>query len=351
MRWFKQDRGEYSFPLRRSIDRVLPPDYSGPIYTWDIDNTYIRTEIRSVRAMLAIPFELGVDKKPFPGAAALLREIRRGPGADSRETPLFFVSASPVQLKKVLESRMLLDGIQHDGITLRDWGALLRGGDFRKLKDPLAYKLSALILARLDYPPRAKEILFGDDTERDAVIYSLYGDIVAGRLRGEPLGAALHDAPKKDRDYLVKLADGLSKTEAVEAIFIHQVRQDSHPDRLRLNPRVWPIQDYLQAALRLHSMEQIGHEGLMRVVDAVSDDGVELERSLLDARDRGLASTDTVRLLGEQRRISLSTAAGSDPVKAPEADAGSDPVKAPEADSDSSSSQENQFLTPASYRG
>lgn len=76
-------------PLERTFDRQFPADYQGYAYTWDVDNTYLRTDIHSLRAMLTLPLETAIDKKPFPGVPELLQEIRRGPGPDSRETPLF----------------------------------------------------------------------------------------------------------------------------------------------------------------------------------------------------------------------------------------------------------------------
>ena len=83
------------YPLDRTNNRELEPDYSGPVAICDIDKTYLATKLESLRALLAIPFELAVDKRAIPGMAAVLREIRRGPGARSRLTPLYFVSASP----------------------------------------------------------------------------------------------------------------------------------------------------------------------------------------------------------------------------------------------------------------
>src|SRR5688572_30038714 len=100
MRWFTSS-AETRSPLERTFERKFTPDFRGEVYTWDVDNTYIRTNLGSFRAMLAIPFEMAIDKLPFPGVPELLQEIRRGPDDAGRETPLFFVSASPRQLRTV----------------------------------------------------------------------------------------------------------------------------------------------------------------------------------------------------------------------------------------------------------
>jgi hypothetical protein len=80
----------------RSNDRRLPPDYTGDVLLWDIDKTYLDTHFSSWRGLLAIPFDMAVDKRAVPGAVPLLRALRRGPGERSVLVPLYFVSGSPV---------------------------------------------------------------------------------------------------------------------------------------------------------------------------------------------------------------------------------------------------------------
>jgi uncharacterized protein DUF2183 len=288
MRWFRAET-PYRYPLERTFERRLPEDFAGEVYTWDVDNTYLRTDVTSFRAMLAIPFEMAIDKEPFPGVPELLQEIRRGPHEASRETPLLFVSASPTQMRRVLEQRMLIDGIEQDGFTLRDWGGLIRGGRFRKLKDPVGYKLAALLLNRLDLPPRAQEFLFGDDTEHDALIYTLYRDIVSGRLRGEELRERLlRHVARDDAEYVGGLADKVPMHEAIRGVFIH-LAGGRGPGRLQESGHeVHGVEDYFQAALVLTALDQISLRGLSRVGAAVASSGKVLRTSFEDALRRGL---------------------------------------------------------------
>ena len=95
----------YRYPLQRSQERTYPRDFSGPLYIWDIDETYLATDIDTVRGMLAVPLDLPVDKRNVAGTDVLLRALRRGPerGGPVQSNPLYFVSASPPQLRRVIE--------------------------------------------------------------------------------------------------------------------------------------------------------------------------------------------------------------------------------------------------------
>ena len=99
----------YRYPLDRTQERIFPPDFSGRIYVWDIDKTYLASDIDSLRGLLAIPLEFAVDKRNVAGTPALLRALRRGvaPVGLTDANPIYFVSASPPQLRSVIERKML----------------------------------------------------------------------------------------------------------------------------------------------------------------------------------------------------------------------------------------------------
>src|SRR5690242_188159 len=96
-------------PLSRRLDRVLPADDQGPVYTFDIDKTYLDTRFSRTRDLLRIPLELAIDKRPFPGIADLIRAVQKGTATSGRDRPAFFLSASPAQMRPVLERRLVLD--------------------------------------------------------------------------------------------------------------------------------------------------------------------------------------------------------------------------------------------------
>ena len=257
------------YPLDRSNDRTYAPDFEGRLYVWDIDKTYLQSEIDSLRGLLAIPLEFAIDKRNVAGTGALLRALRRGtaPRGETASNPIYFVSASPPQLRRVLERKMLLDGVEFDGITFKDQLALLRRGRVGALKEQIGYKLAALLRNRRELPWSVREVLFGDDSESDALIYALYGDIVAGRLRGEPLRRTLVErgVHKEDAAYIVALAAPLPERDLVELILIN-LENRSKPQRFAAFGRaVLPCHDTFQMALRLFELGHITRQSVLDV--------------------------------------------------------------------------------------
>ena len=156
-----------SYPLSFFNHRTPLPRYRGPLLVWDVDKTYLATPFSSVSGLLRIPLEFAIDKTGNPGMAEVLRGLRRGVGKKFRCTPLYFITASPPQLRRVLEHKMLKDGVEQDGLIFKNWMACLWQGKPRRLFDQLGFKLLALLTLRLEYP-LASEFLFGDYVECDA---------------------------------------------------------------------------------------------------------------------------------------------------------------------------------------
>lgn len=229
-------------PLSRRIDRTLPADDHGPVYTFDIDKTYLDTRFTRTRDLLRIPLELAIDKRPFPGITDLIRATQRGTTTVGRDRPAFFLSASPAQLRPVLERRLVLDAITVDGITLKNWAFFLRKLRVSALKEQIFYKLLALLTTRSELPLRSFEILFGDDSESDAFIYSVYSAIVSRRLVGHALERVLEAEAidRRERGMILHASDRLDDIfdperdeHAVRHVFIHKIMQ-------RIEPRVYP---------------------------------------------------------------------------------------------------------------
>src|SRR3989338_7428557 len=141
---------------------MLDPTFKGPIYRFDIDKTYLKTHFDSFWALLKIYFEKPKSKKTLPGMAALIKEIRKGNKDQAHKFPIFFVSASPRQMRKKIEFKMRLDGVEQDGITFKNQMRHLRRGEFKRLRHHIGYKVIALLKGRVNFPKEAGEILFGD---------------------------------------------------------------------------------------------------------------------------------------------------------------------------------------------
>lgn len=290
--------------IDRVNHRALPAGFRGDVYIWDVDKTYLDTQFDSLKGLMRIPFEGAIDKRAFPGTAQLLKELRRGPGKQPIEAPLYFISASPPKLRAVLERKMLIDGVEFDGLTLKDPVQNVRRGGLRALKAQLAYKLVGLLLHRLDFPAGAHETLFGDDVESDALIYALYADVVAGRIRGAELLRILqrHRTEYQLAEWIVSFADRIPVARSVQRIFIH-LAYGSDPERFApFGPTVVPVRDSLQPAVLLEAHGKIATSGVIRVATAMRDAGrtdLDLLASVLDLVRR--------RLVGGTRFDALAT--------------------------------------------
>jgi hypothetical protein len=251
--------------LEQTNDRRLGPDYAGHVLIWDIDKTYLDTRFSSFRGLISIPFEFAIDKRAIPGAAPLLRALRRGPGAKSALVPLYFISGSPPQLRPVIERKMTLDGVEFDGITFKDQLGLLLKGRVRALRAQVGYKLRALLLYRRELPDRARYLLFGDDVEEDAASFILFGAICAG-LRERELARELESAHVNagEIDAILGLAHEIPEsTDPVDRIFIH-LERNTDPSSFT-DPRVVSTRSFLQTAMVLAASERVRPDAVVAV--------------------------------------------------------------------------------------
>jgi hypothetical protein len=285
--------------LQRTNERRIPSDYTGDILIWDIDKTYLDTRFSSWRGLLAIPFEFAVDKRTIPGAPAVLRALRRGPGEESAIVPLYFISGSPPQLRQVVERRMTLDGVDYDGITFKDQLSLLMSGRYAEIRAQVAYKLMALLHYRSELPQATRWLCFGDDVEADATIFVLFGEVCGG-LRNRALAQRLQSLhlPPHNIAALVAMANTLTSLhDPIERIFIHLERGadlQSFSDH-----RVVPTRSYLQTALVLLRMQRINPEAVATVARDLRLRGMPeatLNTHLQDAQNRLNIDATALRL-------------------------------------------------------
>jgi hypothetical protein len=264
------------------------------IARWDLDKTYLRTDFDTIRDVVRTAFERPGEKRTNPGASTLLREMVRA------GVSVHILSGSPEQMRRRLEDKLRLDGIQWDSFTLKPNLQNLLRLRFRAVKDQLGFKLPALLHARLNATPPSPgdpgirhETLFGDDAEADAFVYSLYADTLAG-LVDEDLLVAICDRGRVYPDVVESIVDcarQVERVEAIERILIHLERQ-TPPDDFRVyGSRTVPFYNYLQAAFVVHEDGRIPGETVLRVgVDLVVHhrfDGDALARSYLDLVRRG----------------------------------------------------------------
>jgi hypothetical protein len=260
------------------------------ISRWDLDKTYLRTEFDTVRDLVRTAFERADEKRTNPGAATLLREMARA------GVSIHILSGSPEQMRRRLEDKLRLDGIKWDTFTLKPNLQNVLRLRFRALRDQLGYKLPALLASRTkgsDSFTGVKETLFGDDAEADAFVYSMYADIMSGRL-GEEMVHRIFEKGRVYEDVMEEALRNLRLVVAepvVERILIHLERQTAPRDFHVFGHRVVPFYNYLQAAFVVHEDGRLPTDGLLRVAAELvmqhRFDGDAMARSYADIAKRG----------------------------------------------------------------
>ncbi len=269
------------------------------IFRWDLDRTYLDTDIFSVRGMLRAAVESPESKRNIPGADVLLRALLRQDPED-RATIL---SGSPTQMRAALEQKLTLDGIRFDSLVLKDNLRNLRKGRLRALKGQLGYKLPRLLELRLGDPVDSTESLFGDDAEVDAVIYALYADVLAGEVtRGALIDVMKAGGAYPDQiDDALGSVDRLTRRDAVTDIWIHVDRGIPLTHFAMLGPRVRVVFSWFQAALGLWSRGRLTDDDVTAVAHRVAQTGgygvLAVSSWAQDAVRRGLAPGPQVRSL------------------------------------------------------
>jgi hypothetical protein len=259
------------------------------IYRWDLDKTYLQTEFDTFRQLVRTALQKASEKQAVPGAAALIRELRA-----QGDSQLCIISGSPTQMRNVLEAKLKLDGVEWDELVLKDNVRNLLRGRFRALRGQVGYKLPVLLESRIHAPVEAEEVLFGDDAEADAFIYSLYADLVARRVDEAVLGQVLEAAQvyPDDRARIVTALRDIPRADPVRRIFIHLDRLTPPAYFSRYGPRVVPIFNYFQAALVLLADGELNAGQVAKVaVEMVQTAGhnlLTLSNSFQDLVRRGL---------------------------------------------------------------
>ncbi len=152
---------------------LLPVDDAGVVVRSDVDLTYLNTDFQSSTAKAKLMIENSHDRETLPGMAAIYQTLDR---------PTVFLSGSPLFFKRILEGKMQLDGVDNAGLVLKPYKDLIMfeilefdpAGIVPSLHEQVGYKLTRLLELRQALPATTGEILMGDDSEADHVVYNLY---------------------------------------------------------------------------------------------------------------------------------------------------------------------------------
>lgn len=321
---------------------AVPPPERPRVVRWDLDKTYLHTDFDSFRGLFWAAVEKPETKRSVPGAAALIRVMR-----SEHPTVLTILSGSPSQMRQALESKLRLDGVAWDDFVLKHSLRNLVRLRFRALRDQVGYKLPALLGQRSRGPADAdREILFGDDAEADAFVYTLYGDILGGRVSDKLLRAILEHAGTYPDviDETIQLVQTVPLTDPVRRVFIHLDRRSDPEFFRRYGAKVVPVSDYFQAALVLVGDGELSPLGASQVAAAVVEaDARDIDDLSAGARDilaRGHCSPEALAVVAP----ALRAGGGLWSLPAPQAERLADALEAAAAEA---SAQNTPGLEPA----
>jgi len=178
--------------------RVLANDYTGLLIRSDVDQTWLDTRFMGTADKLELLGKPASERRTLPAMNMVYPAIKTGLDGQT-DRSLVFLSGSPRFFKRVLEAKLVRDGVHADGLVLKPFKDIIIDNLLAfdldeisaELHEQIGYKVYNLLRLRLDVPPTARELLMGDDTEADVVAYALYHRFTAGMLDGDALVAAL----------------------------------------------------------------------------------------------------------------------------------------------------------------
>lgn len=263
-----RDRSEISgdvvhFPYVERADLQTLKD----VFIWDLDKTYLDTKIDSLEGIFQTIIERAFAKKNIPGSNVLIQRLSRyqKERTQSDVFPVFFITASPPQMEEKIYEKFLIDGIKPLGSFFKDNLKNLSPKRFWRLKRQIGYKIQALLELRVQLPENIKQICWGDDSESDAIIYSLYSDICARRIETGELRSVLEKlfVPPDQIARILELQMDTPQNDPVEKVYIN-LATDTDPDYyLKFGRRTLPTYNTFQIAIDLLQDQRLALEDVL----------------------------------------------------------------------------------------
>ena len=246
-------------------------DNPSEVYVWDLDKTYLDTRWNTLKDLWRTFFEKSFQKKNIPGTSTLVFSLkenwRENPDINKGDFPIFFITASPPQLEEKIRKKMEIDQILPGGIFFKDNLKNIYPGRWKYFNQQVGYKLQALMQLRNRFKGEITQVLWGDDSEMDAIIYSLYSDICSRRWKkGELLSLLMHfNVNKKQIETIFNLQNQCPDHDPVERIYIN-LALDTDPEYyLKFGRRVLPVYDSFQTSLDLFQDGRLKETHILKV--------------------------------------------------------------------------------------
>lgn len=273
------------------------------VYIWDLDKTYLDTTFESLQGLWRTVREKAFQKRNVPGTGALVRALRdswQETHTGRKDFPIYFITASPPQLERKIHDKLAYDGIYPFGLFCKDNLLNLAPKRLWRLTQQVGYKLQALLQLRLHLAGDIRQVLWGDDSEADAVIYSLYSDLCARRLEERDARNILRHFKVigQQVDTILRLLEDVPKQDPVEKIYINLAADTDADYYLKFGRRILPTYNTFQLALDLYQDRRLSPTQVLRVaMDLVQNYGFgseELEHSLEELVRRPVLADKTV---------------------------------------------------------
>ena len=271
------------------------------VFVWDLDKTYLDTSLDSLGALLRTVIERAFQKKNVPGTNVLLQTLSEEWSLRNQSVcPIFFITASPPQMEERMTEKFSYDRIKPLGCFYKDNLRNLRPKRLWRLTKQVGYKVQALLQLRARLATDVKQVLFGDDSESDAVIYSLYSDICSRRLGAQELRNILRSlyVTSEQVDEILQLQTQVPENDPVQKIYIN-LAVDTDPEYyLKFGRRTLPTANTFQVAIDLFQDCRMSRDAVLAVAqDLVYNCGYspdELVTSFEDLIRRKLLSQRSV---------------------------------------------------------
>lgn len=275
---------------------------SSEIYVWDLDKTYLDTSWQTMGELWKTIFEKSFQKRNVPGTSTLVSCVKENWQQTKGDLPfpLYFITASPPQMETKIREKMEIDEIVPVGMFFKDNLKNIHPGRWRRLNQQVGYKVQALMQLRAKFNKEITQVLWGDDSETDATIYSIYSDICTRRWQEDELVKLLKhfNVTKVQIDTILDLQDQCMVHDPVEKVYIN-LAVDTDPEYyLKFGRRIVPTYNSFQTSLDLFQDGRLQAPQLLRVSeDLMVNYGFtadQLQSSLDDLVRRRILAQETL---------------------------------------------------------
>ena len=295
---------------------LLAADHADVVVRSDVDQTWLETDFQSAAGLIGLLESDARERRALPGMSAVYQGLRAGASGRAAR-PVVFLSGSPRFFKRTIEGRMLLDGVVHAGLWLKPFKDIVvenllefdLAGIQSELEEQVGYKLAAMLALRLDLPPGVPEVLMGDDSEADVVVYVLYHRFTSGLLDVDGLlavlgGMGVAEGWQTEIRRLAPLVAAHLEGQAapVRAIYInatgapgadHPVADWQEGALVRYHRGAWPL------VLDLYEEGWVAAEGVSAVRSALEERGVDGAARAAAVGEAGFVDAGTAAMFGE----------------------------------------------------